>query len=443
MKNKKLPILIVLTVSVLCLSWSLSKNKDFTPFTNDEACGMLADHYFNDPSLLKQPVAQDVLIQKIQGDNAHVLLMAFYSKDNYNGKNIALNIAGRNLVLKDDGTSDDKIAGDGLFTVKIDANAEDFKQLAVSLNKRMQHSGTAAYHFESRALVYNPDAVIDFNSKNFDNYQPVSISNLNNFDNSNTDILKTNSLFITDLKVIEDPKRTWNSCAQTGTLYGAWTFQNLMKQLATVNPQRPPTDKQLSDFVLNWLDNWTVIQVINGDSVMNRPLLKKVITNPWLQKSYENGAPKGQLDMRFTPFRLLAIVNRFDQRGNFPGEFAGEARLVFTLISSDCTQKKAYTVAFEYAVNKPNNCDSVFNWANQWYKLKDLTLGSEAYNAALQKITDQFTLCGDNTSKPNNNCLNSLHVNDQALTSGLIPVTGEFRSFVISPSNTQTGNGTG
>ncbi len=433
MKNKKLlSILSVLSVSVFCLSWSFSGNKNFASFTDDEAYSMLADHYFNDPSLLAKPVAQDVLVQKIQGDNQHVLLIAFYSKDNYNGKSVALNVAGRNLVLKDDGTDGDKLSGDGLYTAKIDADAEDFKQLAVSLSKRMQKSG-AAYHFENRSLVYNADAIADFNSKQFDNYQAVSISNLNSFDTSSTGILKTNSLFITDLKVIEDPKRTWNPCAQTGTLYGAWTFQNLMKQLATVNPNKPPTDKQMSDFILNWLDNWSTTQIINGDSVMKRPLLKKVITNPWLQKSADNGAPQGQLDMRFAPFRLLAIVNRFDQRGGLPGEFAGEARLIFTLISSDCTQKKAYTIAFEYAINKPNNCDSIFDWANQWYNLKNLTLGSERYNAALQKITDQFTLFGDNPNKTNQNCLNSLHVNDQALTSGLDPLAGEFRQFIVSP----------
>ena len=433
MQNKTLlSISTLLCVCVMSLSWSLSDPKKYVEVSDDEAFSMLTDHCFNTSSNNDMPTAEDVLVQKIPGDNMHLLLMSYYSKDNYTGKTITLNTAGKTLILKDDGTGDDKVAADGLYTIKIDADAEYFKKLAININKDMRKSTASSVHFENRSIVYDANAPAEFDEKKFDNFQPVSISNLNNFDSSNTNILKTHSLFITDLSVIEDPKRTWNPCTQTGTLFGAWTIQNLFKQLATLDPKKPATDKQVSDFVLNWLGNWSVTQIINGDSVMNRPLLKRVITDPWLKKSFDNGSPRGQLDMRFAPFRLLAIVNRFDQRKSFTGEPAGEARLLFTLLSSDCTKKKDYTFAFEYEINKPNDCDSLQAWAMQWYNLKNITLGAAAFNIALQKITDQFTLCGTNANGVNKSSLAGLHTNDQALTSGLIPVTGEFREFILS-----------
>ena len=203
--------------------------------------------------------------------------------------------------------------------------------------------------------------------------------------------------------------------------------------MATTTPGHPPTDKQLSSFVMSWFDNFSKTQIINGDPAMARPLLAKVMTNPWLDKSYANGAPKGQLDMRFAPFKLLAIVNRFDQRESFVNEPAGEVRFIFTLLMSDCSDSKNYTFAVEYTINKPDQCDSLQSWANQWYHLKDLKLGSKAYNASLQKITDQVIVCGSNKNNTNQSSLKSIRTNDQALTSGLDTLTGEFREFVLSP----------
>ena len=182
------------------------------------------------------------------------------------------------------------------------------------------------------------------------------------------------------------------------------------------------------------VENFSYKQVINRDTIDSRPLVAIVLTNPWLQKSYDNGSPQGQLDMRFAPYKLLAIVNRFDQRGSFTNEPAGEARFIFTLIMADCSDSKDYTMAIEYTINKPNQCDSLQSWANQWYNLKDLALGSSNYNNALQKITDQFTLCGTNKNNINQSSFKSLRTNDQALTSQKDTLTGEFREFILSPT---------
>jgi hypothetical protein len=189
----------------------------------------------------------------------------------------------------------------------------------------------------------------------------------------------------------------------------------------------------LSDFVKKWLNSWAINQVINGDSVKARTLVNNVILNPWLSKSQANGAPAGQLDMRFAPFKLTAIVNRFDlrtgRRFGLPEHPCGEGRFVFCLISSDCSGPQQFTVIFEYGINKPNTCEAQHAWAQQWFNLKNFTIGSSQYNQALQNITDQFTKCGTNISRPNQSSLDQVRTNDVALSPN--PQLWEFREFIL------------
>ena len=56
-------------------------------------------------------------------------------------------------------------------------------------------------------------------------------------------------------------------------------------------------------------------------------------------------------------------------------------------------------------------------FAQEWADLSGLALGSPAYNLALNKITDQFTLCGTNPSKPNESSINQIRTNEIALAS--------------------------
>src|SRR4051794_4775285 len=48
------------------------------------------------------PAAEDVLVQKIPGDNSHLLMIAFYSKENYSGKFLTL-WDGSGTIFRDDG----------------------------------------------------------------------------------------------------------------------------------------------------------------------------------------------------------------------------------------------------------------------------------------------------------------------------------------------------
>ncbi len=147
-----------------------------------------------------------------------------------------------------------------------------------------------------------------------------------------------------------------------------------------------------------------------------------------------------QLDMRFAPFKLTAIVNRFDLRdgalNSIPGSPCGEGRFVFCVIKSDCSRAVNMAVIFEYGINKPGTCDGRKAWAQQWVNLKNFPLGSSQYNQALQNITDQFTLCGTNTSRPNQSSLDQLRTNEVALAP-TNPKRWELRQFVLDSA---TGN---
>ena len=91
-------------------------------------------------------------------------------------------------------------------------------------------------------------------------------------------------------------------------------------------------------------------------------------------------------------------------------------------------------VIFEFGINKPirSTCDVKKTWAQQWVALKDLTIGSSEYNQALQKITDQYTLCGTNPNKPNQSSLDQLRTNEIALSPGS-PGEWEMREFILDP----------
>ncbi|HRI22520.1 MAG TPA: hypothetical protein PLA68_16275, partial [Panacibacter sp.] len=164
-------------------------------------------------------------------------------------------------------------------------------------------------------------------------------------------------------------------------------------------------------------------------------LVDTKILNPWLAKSLAAGAPAGQLDFRFAPFKLTSLVNRLDLRERFSGIPAGEGRFTFNLINSSCTDKEDFTIVIEYAVNIPDNCDSLRWWAQQWYNLKDLQVGSSAYNAALNKITDRYSLCGSSPLKTNQSSLQTLRSNDRALSPS--PIICEFREFILGVNSHQ------
>jgi len=319
---------------------------------------------------------------------------------------------------------------------------------------QMKKNNYKPLRFDHREMLVDPDADESFDMEKLDKGEVVSISGLTNalseLDLSSNgevadagtpvlDAIRTHSVTITNLAVVEDPSRTWNSCTQKGKVDGPWTFKTIMKQLASKDPSHIATDAQVSDFVKNWLGKWAATQIINKDTVKARTAVNTVILNPWLAKSKNAGAPSGQLDMRFAPFKLIAIVNRFDLREGgvhgITGSPVGEGRYVFCLINSTCNAALKMGVILEFGINKPKRatCDEKKAWAQQWIGLKNFTVGSSQYNQALQNITNQYTLCGSDPSRPNQSSLDQLRTNEIALSPGT-PGIWEMREFVLDPN---------
>ena len=220
-------------------------------------------------------------------------------------------------------------------------------------------------------------------------------------------VVVDHELMITDLDVVEDCARTtWGPCPMEvpPEVQGAWTFGKLVEGLAgTQDPEK------LSKFVTDWLLLWEEDQTnINTFTVPARPSMKTTILDPWL------AASGGKiLDMKLAPFRLLAIVSRLDLRSNpgyDGGGSAGEGRFVFGFLSAGGNQLRG-TVIFEYQL-KSDGCEETKKWAERWHQLGTFKGFGEAYNKALQDITNDFAGFNADPSRPNGSGINHVRTNE-------------------------------
>jgi len=371
------------------------------------------------------PIAQDVTIQKLikETDEGNTLMKAHFSSDQIGSPYLAFMADDKKIVLRDDGVSPDEKKGDGIYTGVVTI---DFARLQQIQEEQTRQKGETI-------------PVTLFQGRIVTGKQRVEALDLNKFFNG--DILRlhfpllpistiifnavlANSVLVNAPSVVEDPTRTYDPCSNSGTKMGPWTFGFLMTQLANT----PSTGVSAPRFVLNWLLTYTKKQSVNKDSLDIRPKMAAFIHN-WLVNS--SGLTDSTLDLSIAPFRLMAIVNRLDLRANTgylgSGGNAGEGRFVFCALDNTCGPM-LFTVIFEYGINK-TTCSSIKAYAQEWYNLKDLTIGSSAYNTALQHITDQFSLANTNPSKPNGSSLDQLRTNEIALGS-----TWELREFNIDPT---------
>lgn len=445
-------LMLLLTIGLL--SWNFNKPKKETAgadlFVGNDAFSPAnlqllslieeADRY-DKPGKYQLPGAEDVLVKRIPGDNNHLIMMAYYSKKSFSAPSFTIE-NGQTIEFKDDGKGFDEKAGDGLYTARIDVDVKEFRKQALDMLKKMKANGYKPFRYVNREYMYDPEVENTFTTQAFDANSAVSISGITNAlattddDLTLLERLRKNSVIMTDPSVVEDTLRTWNFCAQKGNVNGVWTFGSLMRQLASKDPQHIVSDSVLSVFVKDWLNQWAITQVINGDTAAARTLVNNQILNPWLSASRNAGSPKGHLDMRFAPFRLTAILNRFDLRAGTKfaetDQFCGQGRFVFCLIKSNCTSALSYTAIFEYSIFKGSSCEEMKSWAQQWFDLNELTLGSAEYNQALQAITDQFTQCGSNPGGIHQSSLAQLRTND--LTLSPAPKQWELREFKIDNS---------
>jgi hypothetical protein len=276
------------------------------------------------------------------------------------------------------------------------------------------------------------------------------------------------TLLITDLTVVEDPLRTFDPSTGAGTPMGAWTFGKLMSDMANM----PLTGINPSDFARRWLRSWESDQVINDDPVPNRKAqMIATILKVWEAASGGAGAP---LDMARAPFRLLAIVNRLDLRGNvtYGGGIStdccetrcvtGEGRFVFGFTGDSKpgsgggdpypgpggpgdgggqgnAPERPFLVIFEYCIPR-DSCPRLHAYAQEWANLQCIPFGP-VYNRALQHITDQFATANAMPRNPNGSALNQLRTNENLLTppNTVPPTQWELREFKIFCNDSDVG----
>lgn len=212
-------------------------------------------------------------------------------------------------------------------------------------------------------------------------------------------------LLIRCLSVVEDPVRTRGPD-------GAWSFGRLMKELAPVGRE--------AAFVKDWLMSWETPQDVHGFQIRPRPGIRSLVIDPWKRKDFATPLPpdeKWDPNFENAPFRLLAIVFRPDLAtidiGTGKVVRSAEGRFVFGAFDLSTRAPLRFTVIFEYELVAADVAD-LQAWGRVWNALDALPFG-EAYNTALQKITDSFSRRGAAPTKPNGSALNQIRTNEIAL----------------------------
>jgi hypothetical protein len=217
-------------------------------------------------------------------------------------------------------------------------------------------------------------------------------------------------LMVRDVSVVEDPVRTTFASPPDTPHRGVWTFARLMRDMA-------PTPAAAPAFAERLFKTWLTDQVVNGFTTPARPAIKDIVLDKWPRST------DGSLDLEKAPLRLLAIVNRIDQRNVEQGH-AGEGRFVFGVLQDDFTL--SFTVILEFE-QPAKTAEEIQGWADQWHALASLPFPSEQYNAALEAVTLRFSGRGAAPERPNGSALDQLRTNEIALAG-----RWEFRQFGIA-----------
>lgn len=444
LRPKRFSVITVLLAFTIFFGFKCKCNQTKDPY---------ADVKVNEAFAKDPPIATDVNISVLADSSefGNLLYEAALPKEKIGADVLALMLADSSkIVLHDDGKNGDRVAGDGIYSTVMNISADslgDFlrQQLATGREKLLSDTGKL-FQFKGRLqLPANRETFMTAFSDQNIRKQPAELLK-ERFNLIPIRLIKLilpipatfkqNALMVTDPSVVNDPTRTFNPCTGVGTPGGAWTFGKLMTEMAN----QPLTGVKPSDFVLNWLSTWKTDHTVNSDVITARSVTTTPPTNPGIERiisAWQALSGAGQpLDINKAPFKLLAIVNRFDLRsgGAYGGGNAGEGRFVFAATDANCQPigPPNFLIILEYGVNK-TFCSSIHAYAQQWVDLASMTIGTPAYNNALQAITDQFTLAGTNPSKPNQSSLDQLRSNELAL--GAFP--WELREFHIDATTHQ------
>ena len=387
---------------------------------------------------MNPPIAKEARIRKLTDrPEGNLLVEADFTEARLKSPLHAIQLSSGKVVLRDDGKGGDEKAGDGRYTVIFQEDLAAFTAEVESAQRKQQAvPAQARLRFVGRQLVKGEAVVpMKFDLAAFQAGKFVHLP----FDlicRLLLDVSIDHSLMVRAVSVVEDPARTNNPCSATASATGAWSFGKLMTDMANT----PVTGVTAEDFVKRWLVFWMASFSVNSDPVDERASLFDRVIRPWVVKS---GSPFGSfndvtwqtkpLNLAFAPFKLTAIVNRLDLRGNSGYGFAnpGEGRFIFEVLNStSCAPliPGGFTVIFEYGI-PIHDCRGLKNYAQRWYDLKTMPLGSPAYNDALQSLTDVFATANADPGKPNGSALNQIRTNEIAIAS-----PWELREFNIDPT---------
>jgi hypothetical protein len=222
---------------------------------------------------------------------------------------------------------------------------------------------------------------------------------------------------------------------------GPWSFRNAVENMA-------PEGSDPGSFVLQWFEEWGTLQTLNGypldavysgqESSNERSGMTPLILCPWEQATASNGcnsdcstctANPPTLDLAVAPFRLLAIVNRMDLRGQPEIPLTGEARLVFGLTNGPgddpASAPQPMTLIFEYSLPTSQTPQQ---WASAWHALGSFASYDADYLNALESVTNGFVMRGAAPSAPNGSALAQARTNE-SITFWI----WQLREFTIGP----------
>jgi len=376
----------------------------------------------NDP-----PDVGDVTIQELKDNkDGNVLFVADFGKTLGNEQFHAVMLGDEKIVLRDDGKKGDEKAGDGKFSIIFKEDINEMTKF-VDEARRTLASRKELVSFDGRSMVRTPtETLLRDDFRIFAEGKPFKLSPIFSvlcFPPATVD--KQKSLMVTAPAVVEDTLRTFNPCNNKGNPNGAWAFPKLITEMANT----ASTSVSPSDFLKKWLESWLNDVTVNADIITKRTQISNII-NTWSTLS------NGTFDVKFAPFKLIAIVNRVDLRGSVGYGFKnpGEGRFVFTAINCNNGTPSVFgtpapfMVIFEYGLPF-KTCSSLRAYAKQWSDLSTMTLGNATYNAALEAITNHFALANTSASKPNGSSLNQVRTNEFAF--GFATNTWELREFNI------------
>jgi hypothetical protein len=163
------------------------------------------------------------------------------------------------------------------------------------------------------------------------------------------------------------------------------------------------------------------------------------VSDPNIWKTDWDNTPEDSL-LKYAPFKLMAIVNRMDLKGNsgYTGSLnnAGETRFIYTLVAPfEINLAGVLANPGESPIGQPGPVDNPIDWqgmnvilefgnpqttrcdlrdyAQQWLDLSAYELGSPDYNQALEAITHTVIDANAAPNKPNGSALDQIRTNER------------------------------